>query len=157
MTFLPAQMQLMGTHTHASCVYTYCLGVGAVGSKLYRHGVEHAHLPGHLLHAPHRALLVCVRKLDHQARRGPLQEGRQNVKKVGRDFPLLSSAASVRNHSSPGALNLEDGLLQCDASGAALEPGLGAPAGDAVHCLRRTFFYLSRIFRQSASLNVHDI
>ena len=52
---------------HRASVYTYCLCIGAIRSKLDGHGVEHAHLSCHLLHASHRTLLVCICKLHHQA------------------------------------------------------------------------------------------
>lgn len=55
---------------------TYCLSVGTVGPEGDGHGVEHAHLASHLLHPPHRTLLVSVCKLDHQAGGGSLQPGR---------------------------------------------------------------------------------
>lgn len=58
------------------CAPTYCLSVGAVGPEGDGHGVEHAHLASHLLHPPHRALLVSVCELDHQTGRGSLQPGR---------------------------------------------------------------------------------
>lgn len=54
-------------NVHGANVYTYCLCIGAISSKLDGHGVEHAHLSRHLLHAPHCTLLVCICKLHHQA------------------------------------------------------------------------------------------
>lgn len=62
---------------HRTRVYTYCLCISAICSKLDGHGVEHAHLSCHLLHASHCTLLVCICKLHHQAWRGSLQDRRQ--------------------------------------------------------------------------------
>lgn len=62
---------------HRASVYTYCLCVGAIRSKLDGHGVEHAHLSCHLLHASHCTLLIRICKLHHQAWRGSLQDRRQ--------------------------------------------------------------------------------
>jgi len=67
---IPVDMQRAG-------VYTYCLCIGAICSKLDGHGVEHAHLSCHLLHASHCTLLVCICKLHHQAGRGSLQDRKQ--------------------------------------------------------------------------------
>lgn len=53
-----------------------CLSVGSVGSELQGHGVEDAHLTGHLLHAADGALLVRVCELHHQAGRGSLHPSR---------------------------------------------------------------------------------
>lgn len=46
---------------------SYRLRIGPVGAELDGHGVEDAQLPRHLMHPPQGPLLICVRKLHHQA------------------------------------------------------------------------------------------
>lgn len=83
---------------HRANVYTYCLCIGAIGSKLDGHGVEHAHLPRHLLHAPHCTLLVRIRKLHHQAWRGSLQDRKQKETCKGISQVHISSCNPYSTH-----------------------------------------------------------